>query len=223
MDSSSKAAILERQFVEPFISPIDLTWLQDLSEYRIDEEIRVQKERIRAQMAERNSDFAHHNWQRTLCYLDDLRAGIDVSCDNLAQYQVIQEIINDHRQLLRQRDIDARGDQKEIGKRYREQLRKLLNPSEEKLQAKKPNPFLVGSDPETSGLGGKNDEGPDAGISPKSPTKNFPQPEWAPLFPNANPGKIFGSQRRDQLGNDYEGIELEDGLMGTPLLWILTS
>ena len=67
----------------------------------------------------------------------------------------------------------------------------------------------MGSDPETSGLGGKKYGGPNAGIPPKSPTKNFPQPEWAPLFPNGSySGPIFGSSRRDQPGDAEQGIEL---------------
>ena len=201
LSSEMAQMIAEQTFEEPFIEPIDLTTLRNVGEYRVGDYIRIRTDEMRAETYERNESIAHFNWLRAIKFLDELRAGThDIYCDNLAQYELVQEVINDQRKLKRQQAKEAKANKDEISSAYMHHLRKMTadnkaNKSSSKTTATS-NPSGTGSTPSRSGsnpfLAGFNPSspnpfsaGPDGKRNPSPDRrKSFPRPEGEKGVPN---------------------------------------
>jgi hypothetical protein len=137
-------------FEEPFIHPLDLETLQNVEEWRLDEVIQHDTEEWRQKTDTRNEQFAAFNWQRTLLFLDELRAGThDVYCDNLAQVNYVNEVIDKYRNLMLKRS-EA---EKRTSRIHGDFWKSLIEVKEPKISASasssktaaKPNPFTAGT------------------------------------------------------------------------------
>jgi hypothetical protein len=73
----------------------------------------------RESLDQRNRLFNEHNWLRTLKLLEEYRAGNDITCDNLAQYNHVREIIDENVKVRRQAE-----EERASNERYQRKLLK---------------------------------------------------------------------------------------------------
>ena len=147
-DTVSKSAKLT--WTEPTIPTIDLRSLKNLGEFRTDEEIRDRRDEIEAQMIARNKRFDEFNFARSMYLLDKLRQGPHgVICDNLAQYQIVKEII-DHQRTALQRAAREQSQIKRFGQYYRSYHEKP-DKSDVEDDLGLPDPWTMGWDDQNVG------------------------------------------------------------------------
>ena len=130
---------------QPFVPPPEATlaletlrtadnWREAVAEFKVDWLINN---------ADRNRAFHEHNRLRVLKLLEEYRAGThDVVCDNLAQYYLVKEVIEDFQQARRKAKLD---EDAQIVHQRRLLQEKLGGPSALVSASKtpaKPNPFL---------------------------------------------------------------------------------